>query len=266
MSVLRHEKEKEYNRLVMSLLESKYDGNILMYKQAENDVKEQLALIKKIKTTNNLIAKNEHNIKEMYTKFTYADLHNKTVSLDYIAGPEALLAYSLDYLSVKRIFPFSINNLMLDSKEKDVRKADTDDKRQKALDVFNWVQSRIVGTQFSLSNLYLDKKLGIFKYNTNMRDQNYGNVMQFITAKIDSKKEIRISGTNLRGNLLDLSHKYDQLFNYFILFGFTEFYARCNCPEYVRKYSKRNGIQNYFCSHILYSMAQLPYYLMYTLQ
>ena len=45
-----------------------------------------------------------------------------------------------------------------------------------------------------------------------MRDKSYGNVLQFITGKIDKNKVLQISGTDLKDNLVNLSNNYASLF------------------------------------------------------
>ena len=107
----------------------------------------------------------------------------------------------------------------------------------------------------------LDKKNGIFTFTTSMQDRNYGAVKQFITVKYDKNKKLKIPTTDLTGTIKELSDKYNMLLMYFMMFGFNEIYCRCTCQDYILKYSKRQGISNYFCSHILYSLVQMPWYL-----
>lgn len=264
MSILRHEKERQFFKLVTAKLEEKYDGNVLFYNDAEKDVKEQLALIKKLKLVNNIAESVSLN---SYQKHTHVDLSNKIASIELDDGPEALLGYSLEFLSVRRIFPHSLVTFLDKNKNRDLRNLDRNDykKVDEANKVFNWVKDRVLNNQFALGNISLDRSSGVFRYNTSIRDNNFGSTLQYITAQIDKNRLFKIPGTDLKKNLLDLSKDYSSLFSYFMAFGFTEFYARCTCPDYIKKYSKRNGIQNYFCPHILYSMSQMPYYLIYAL-
>jgi len=262
MSIFRHEKENQFFKLVMNRLDEKYNGNIFHYNNAENDVKSQLQLIRKLKSVSAIYE--SQNITNKYTKHTHIDLNKKIAEIEYSDYPEALLSYSLEFLSVKRIFPYSLVTFLDKNKDKDLAKLNPS-KRDEANKVFTWVKDRILNTQFTLGNISLDKESGVFKYSTSIRDNNFGTTLQYMTAIIDKSKVIQIPGTNLKKNLLELSHDYSSLFAYFMAFGFTEFYTRCTCPDYIKKYSKKNGISNYFCPHILYSLSQMPYYLIYTL-
>jgi hypothetical protein len=262
MSVLRHEKETQLFKMVMNRLDEKYNGDIFHYNDAENDVKSQLQLIRKLKSVNTI--HESKNIANKYTKHTHIDLTNNLAEIEYSDCPEALLGYSLEFLSVRRIFPHSLVTFLDKNKARDLAKMDPT-KRDEATKVFTWVKDRVLNTQFALGNISLDKSSGIFKYNTSIKDLTFGSTLQYMTAHIDKSRVMQIPGTDLKKNLLELSHDYNSLFSYFMAFGFTEFYARCTCPDYIRKYSKRNGISNYFCPHILYSLSQMPYYLIYTL-
>ena len=262
MSVLRHEKETQFFKMVMHRLDEKYDGDIFHYSDAESDVKNQLQLIKKLKAVNNI--HESKSIETSYTKHTRVDLNRKVAELEYSDCPEALLGYSLEFLSVRRIFPHSLVTFLDKNKARDLAKLEPS-KVDEATKVFTWVKDRVLNTQFALGNISLDKSSGVFKYNTSIKDNNFGSTLQYMTAHIDKSRTIQIPGTDLKKKLLYLSKDYSSLFAYFMAFGFTEFYARCTCPDYIRKYSKRNGISNYFCPHILYSLSQMPYYLIYTL-
>lgn len=260
LSLLDIQAEK-YNNEIMSLLHEKYNDNLLNYNKAENDIIEKNNLINKLHKLNSNINIIEDNMSN--TKFTYVNLLNKTTSINYNNVPEPLLSYSLDFLNVKHIFPYPLETLLNIHKNKDKQ---THHNSDEAKNVIQWVRNRVLTTNISLMNLSIDKKTGIFRYNTSMRDSSYGSVLQYFTAKLDNNKIVNIDGTKLRGKIIDLSNDYSSLFTYFILLGFTEFYARCTCFDYVRKYSKRYGIANYFCPHILYTMTQMPYYLMYILK
>jgi hypothetical protein len=248
--------------MVMNRLDEKYNGNIFHYNDAENDVKSQLQLIRKLKSISRITE--SQNPKNIYSKHTYVDLNNKSVEIEYSDSPEVLLSYSLEFLSVRRIFPHSLVTLLDKNKSRDLSKIEPN-KLNEATKIFTWVKDRVLNTQFSLGNISLDKNSGIFKYNTCIKDMTFGSTLQYMTARIDSSRVMQIPGTNLKKNLLELSQDYSSLFAYFMAFGFTEFHVRCTCPDYIRKYSKRNGISNYFCPHILYSLSQMPYYLIYTL-
>ena len=141
-----------------------------------------------------------------------------------------------------------------------LKKAKSVDEQTEAARILTWAKSRILNTQFQVNSLSIDRKDGILTYNTTTRDNSFGATLQYITAKIDKNKLVTIENLGIKKPILDISRDYNTLFTYFIMFGFTEFYARCTCSDYYSKYSKKRGIQNYFCSHILYSMAQFPWY------
>ncbi len=263
-SVLRHERENQFSKLVLSILNDSYGGNVLKYKDAERDARDFTQLSKKLRRAAALEL-DLSKVKSPYLKYTHVDLKNSVVSVVLTEYPEVLLGYNIDYLKSKRFFPFGLDYLFQRSKFKDLRKVrDSRDKEQEAKYVFNWVRDRVLNNYFSVSNIQVDKKLGRVEFSSNFRDQNYGMTIQNIVAKIPNDKHLNISG--LKGTALELSRDYDTLFLYFSMLGFTEIFARCSCPEYVRKHSRKYGISNYFCSHLLYSIMQFPYYLMYVLQ
>lgn len=261
LSILRYERTDKFHKMVLKTLNEKYNGNIIFYDKAEEDTKEYIKNMKKLKTTASLANSfilSESELKDC--KITNVNLKEKSVSLVYDKNPELVLAYTLEYLSYRRMFPYSINNLIDKSINKD-RKSSPEEVEN----IIKWVKHKILEINFNVAELSLNKDLGLFRFGSIMRDPLYGSIRQEITAQIPSDREINFSGTSIKGKPIDLAKNYSTLFNYFIMFGLTEFNARCNCPDYIRKYSKRRGIGNYFCPHILYSMAQLPYYMMYVL-
>ena len=260
MSVLRYERTDKFYNMVLKTLNEKYDGNIIYYNKAEEDTKEYIKNLKKLKSTTTLansFVLSDNEIKKH--KITNVNLVEKSVSLIYDENPEIVLAYTLEYLSYRRMFPYSINNLI----DKNISK-DRKNSSEEAENVIKWVKHKILEINFNVAELSLNKNSGLFRFGSIMRDPVYGSLRQEITAQIPSDREINISGT-IKGKPINLAKDYNTLFTYFIMFGLTELNARCNCPDYIRKYSKRRGIGNYFCPHILYSMAQLPYYMMYVL-
>jgi len=260
---IRHQKENAFNNLVYKFLEENFNGNVLRYHDAENMAKEHLELIRKLKKINSISVTANTANSVVYQKHTHVDLKNNIVSIEYDEGPEALLAYNIDYLTVKRILPFPLTTFLDKTRAKD--KKIENEKKEEASAVFRWVKDRVLNNYFSISNISLDKNSGIFRYNTSMRLGENSPTIQFITAQMEKNKIFSIPGTDLKKSLFELSKDYYSLFSYFMVFGFTEFHARCTCSDYVKKYSKRNGIANYFCPHILFSLTQLPYYLIYTL-
>lgn len=253
---------------IMSLLQSKYNGDLNYYDKAEKEISNKMKMRYRLKYLNNIAMSDENALKiNDPIKHTYVNLKDKTAWIEEMTDStlDAVLAYSYDYLSVKRILPYSLNTFLNNAKNKDKLKAKTKEEQDRAQDTFEWVQNRVLNTQFSLSSLSLNKKTGTLQYNTATRDVNYGMTLQFITVVIDPSKLINLSGTDISGKILDLSQNSHLLFNYFLMFGFSEFYARCTCPDYYSKYSRKRGVANYMCSHLLYSLAQLPYYAFYYL-
>ena len=256
-------KDDIYINEIMALLATDYNNNLHYYDKAKEEVYQKYNLISRLNSFN---TNNNYINYDDYRKTTHIDIKNKTLSLEYSNAPDALLAYNYEFMTVRRIFPYSLNTFVELNKTKDLGKAKTEDEKNEALRVIQWVKDRILTTNFSLGNISVDKENGVFKYNTNQRDANYGPTLQYITCKLPTDRSINIPMTNQNGPIKNIAKNYDTLFSYFMAFGFTEFYARCTCFDYVRKYAKRDGISNYFCPHILYAMAQLPYYLIYTLK
>lgn len=259
MGFFQHKKQTEYSKSVMRILNEKYDGNLLRWRDAENELKQTNAFLNKLKDINYISGEISLNKESQDNKVTHIDFNNDMIDLAYTQKlPEPLLAYTLEYLSVKRIMPFSISQLIDNNKNKDYKKKkDTHEVAR----VLEYVKERVLTLNFTLQGINLDKKNGIFTYTTSMQDRNYGNVKQFITVRYDADKKLHIPTTDLTGTIQDLSNQYSLLLMYFMMFGFNEIFCRCTCQDYILKYSKRQNISNYFCSHILYSLAQMPWYL-----
>lgn len=265
MSLYRHQKENQYFNNIMKIINTKYNGNILYYKQAENDYNDIKSLSKHIEVTQNYINSsiNQNNLE--YIKYTYMNLHKNIIAYDYIETPGIILGYNLENLAVKRILPKSLSSFIDKCKFKDY-KQNSYDKYDEISKVYAWVKTRILDMQFNLKSISLDRKNGKFEYNTTVKDSEFGTIQQFITARIDRSRNVRVTNTDLYGKPYDIANNYHMLFSYFMMFGFAEFYAKCTCNDYVRKYNTKIATQNYLCPHILYSLTQLPYYLMYTLE
>lgn len=258
MSIYRYEKEKNYDRLVKKILVSKFNNDISYFKDAE------IFAQKYIKTLNTLKKIEEFgyiNQSVKLSKYTNIDFINKEISLSYSDNPEALISQTLEFLSVKKVLPYSSSQFIEKLKEKDRKELHPSDEASKVL---QWVKDRILNYQFSLSNLSYDRNNGKLSYVTRTRDTDLGSSVQSFTCIVEQNKIIQISSTDLKNNRKELSKDYFSLFAYFTMFGFTEIYAKCTCQEYNQKYGKKLGNANYFCPHILYSLSQLPYYLMYT--
>lgn len=259
MGFFQHKKQSEYSKSIMRILNDKYDGNLLHWRDAENELKHTNSFLNKLKDINYISGEISLDKEKQDNKVTHIDFGNDVIDLTYTQKlPEPLLAYTLEYLSVKRIMPFSISQLIDNNKMKDYKKSDD---AHEVARVFDYVKERVLTLNFTLQGMNLDKKNGIFTFTTSMQDRNYGAVKQFITVKYDKNKKLKIPTTDLTGTIKELSDKYNMLLMYFMMFGFNEIYCRCTCQDYILKYSKRQGISNYFCSHILYSLVQIPWYL-----
>lgn len=254
---------------IFRVLKEKYHNDLSKYALAEKEVDGILSVKKRLNYLNDNINNISCSQNKGYTKSTYVNLNSKIAYIeetdDSNIDSSAVLAYSYDYLTVRRLFPFSLDTYLNTSRVKDNAKAKKNEDQERVYDIFKWVRSRLLDNQFTLNSITVNKSNGTLQYNTLIRDNNFGTVAQYITAVIDPSRVIHIDNTDITDNMLKLSTNSNLLFNYFILFGFTEFYARCTCQDYYRKYAKKRGVANYFCSHILYSMAQLPYYAMYYL-
>lgn len=248
---------------IFRLIDEKYDGDLRCYDLAEKEVMKRISRNNSLIDIRNSLVANRDKFNETdKCKYTRVDLINDSVDIEMIGNSnlEPILAYSYEYMTTKRLFPFSLNLLFDNAYGKDKRKAKSVDEQTEAARILTWAKSRILNTQFQVNSLSIDRKDGILTYNTTTRDSSFGATLQYITAKIDKNKLVTIENLGIKKPVLDISRDYNTLFTYFIMFGFTEFYARCTCSDYYSKYSKKRGIQNYFCSHILYSMAQFPWY------
>jgi hypothetical protein len=249
----------------MKIIDTKYNGNLLYFKQAENDYNNIKKLSIQIEKTQECINASVKPNNTEHIKYTYINLNNNIIAYDYIEAPGIILGYNLENLAVKRILPKSLSSFIDKCKFKDY-KQHSYDKYDEISKVYTWVKNRILDMQFNLKSISLDRKNGKFEYNTTVKDSEFGTIQQFITARIDRSRNVRVTGTDLYGKPYEIANNYHMLFSYFMMFGFTEFYAKCTCNDYVKKYNTKIATQNYLCPHILYSLTQLPYYLMYTLE
>lgn len=261
MGFYRYEKENLFINKVFKRLDEKYNGNINFYKQAEKDIKEQENLLSSLKKAR-LFACNsnekdkKHIIFDLKDKKIYESFSNRELN--------PILSYSLDFLSTRKILPFTFNELNMRTYYKEYSKAKNFEEKAKLAKILQWVQLRSQWN-IQLQNCSLDKKNGILTYTTQIKEPNVGNFMQNITILIDKNKKLDINGYNTSQYIKDTSLDFKMLFNYFILLGGNEVYTRCNCNEFNRKHSKKYGISNFMCSHLMFSLTQLPYYVYYLL-
>ena len=247
---------------IMQLIETKYHNDFSHYCDAEKEIDNSIRIYNNLIGLSTNINNNQGLFSTKNEKTTYVDLKNKTVWLENAndCDVNAVISYSYDYMTTRRVFPYSLNLLFDRSYNKDKYKLKNEDEKTQALKILNWVKERTLNTQFQLISMNLDKNTGILNYNTSTRDSTFGNTLQYITAVIDKKRKVNIPNLGITDTPFNIAKNFSSAFTYFIMFGFTEFYARCNCNDYYQKYTKRKGIQNYFCSHIMYSLAQFPWY------
>lgn len=264
MSLLRHEKENQFDRYVNKILDNIYGGNILYYKQAEEEAKNLLKIRKNINEFVSQTSLLSKEIKTPYNKYMHIDLKKQIVSTLLTEATDAILGYNLEFLRTRRFFPMSLNEFIDKIINKDKKKIDYKDfdKSKEAKRVFEYVKERVINSYFVLNNIMIDRNRGVIEYVTSSRDYDYGNVIQYITIKVPNDLDVNVKFSGLKDKPSKLIKDYESLFTYFTLFGFSEIYARCTCPNFVRKHSRKYGVANYFCNHILYSMMQLPYYIM----
>lgn len=263
MSFYRHEKEKLFIEKVFKRLDEKYDSNVSFYKNAEKDVIEQEKLIHKLKKAS-VFAQEITLLNSEKEKHTVIDFNNKEISLAYSNDYNSVLGYTLDFAAVRRNMPISMTELINKTYHKDYSKQRTHDNRSKLARILQWVQMRSAWN-IQLQNCSLNKKEGLLNYRTMVNEPNVGTFSQNITIVINREKKLDINGYSVTQYIKSASLDFDVLFNYFMLLGSSEIYSSCNCPEYNRKHSRKRGNANYFCTHLMFSMSQLPYYAYYLL-
>lgn len=258
MSRYRVVKEKEkYNKLV-KILNDRFNGDLNKLKEAEEYLNFEKKIDKERKVfvaANRTIELIDEDNKKIKDKVTYVDTKNNEISLTD-AKNSLVLGYNMDSYSMMRISPITITSFLESLKSKDLAKSNN---KGEVLNILNFVKSRIVSRNISLSGLHIDKTNKIIEYSTNIVDQQYGSVRQYITSKADLNSIVTIS--SMMNKKVDYwASEYKTLFAFFTLFSMNEIYFRCTCPEYNRKYSKRLGIGNYMCNHILNSISMFPYF------
>lgn len=264
MGFYRHEKEKLFVEKVFKVLDEKYNGNMSFFKQAENEAKEQEKLISKLKKASlygnelitDLFEEKKHIIFDLKNEKIFESFSNKNLN--------HILAYSLDFLSTRKILPFSFNELITKTYYKEYSKAKNFNEKAKLTQILQWVSLRSQWN-IQLQNCALNKKEGKLNYSTLIKDPGKGTFTQTITIFLDKEKKIDINGYKTSEYAKNVSLDFSMLFKYFILLGGNEIYSSCNCPDFNRKHSKKYGNSNFLCSHLMFSLTQLPYYVYYLL-
>lgn len=262
MSFYRHEKEKRFVDSVFKCLDNKYNGNIIFYKQAEQDVREQEMLATKLKRTA-LFAK-----KQIFTdriKYTHFDFDKELISTVYADNNiNSILSINLDYLYVQKTTPFPMRELINKGYASDNRKQKTNANKGKLNLIEAWIKNRS-DWNIQLQNCTLDRKNRTINYVTSIQARGQGSYTQTANITINKTKKIDIPGYKKLQYMKDACFDYKILFNYFMLLDCSEIYFRCNCPEFNRKKGTHKSGSNYMCPHLMFSMSQLPYYTYYLL-
>ncbi len=145
----------------MKIINTKYNGNILYYKQAENDYNDIKSLSKHIEVAQNYINSsiNQNNLE--YIKYTYMNLHKNIIAYDYVETPGIILGYNLENLAVKRILPKSLSSFIDKCKFKDY-KQNSYDKYDEIRNKFGSLTDKALQTIFSCFQLSIIKVRVIF--------------------------------------------------------------------------------------------------------
>ena len=257
---IRHQKENERWNAIQTVLEEKFDGNPIYLKDAEEYYDDHTDKIKKFKNTSNILS-SIVTVKEGPSthKTSVFDLVNEQAYLFYPVESSAILSYTIDTLGYKRIFPTSISSLMNKNIGSDYSKSGTSDRKENVKEIEKFLRNFCSRYNLTVNKIDKNVKTGTIQFETTQYDQVYGATRQFITLVIDKTKKFSIK--DIKNNVDAIARDYTSLFSYFSLFGFSEIFSRCSCKNYLTKYNKKRGIQNYCCSHLMYSMSIFPHYL-----
>lgn len=255
---LRNKKESEHKKLINQILDKEFNSNPAYLKEAEKKLDSNIAAIKKYKVFNNILSSIKTNTNTIENKTTNIDFINKNMCLCYSAESISILGYSLGSLSNHKIFPVNISSLFNKNINFDINRSKTVDEIEKIRHIETFLKNFYSKYNLTVNRIQKDTNNGIIYFETNQIDAIFGTSRQYISIKLDSNKIFSIK--NIKDNLKNLSNDYKSLFSFFMLFGFSDIYAKCSCKNYMSKYNKKLGIQNYLCNHILYSMSMFPYY------
>ena len=255
---MRHQKEREKWNNVVKIIDESFEGDRKHKHEAEEIYVSRKSHLRKLKSASNILSSiavlKEGNEE---CKTSHFDLVNEEVSLFYPLESPAILGYSLDGLNCRKIFPISITSLI----NKNIARDRSNPKNSKeALDeIQRFLKNFCSSYNLTVSRVDLNKGTGVFNFETIQRDNLYGSVKQYMTVVLDKNKQFQLN--TIKDNVGKLSMDYRSLLSFFTLFGFGEIYAKCTCRNYLSKYTKKRGQQNYYCPHLLYSMSMFPYYL-----
>lgn len=242
------------------ILDDRFDGDPTYIKEAEDIYHNKIMQGKKLQVLSDIlssIAVLEDGDPD--TKTSRFDLENKEAYLFYPLESPAMLAYSLDSLSYRKIFPISISNLLNRNTNFDRNNTKTQEDRSKLLEISTFIKNFCSKYNFSVSKVQKDVRSGTIQFESIQMDPVFGPCRQYITVVLNKNKTFSIN--KIKDSLENFSREYKSLFSYFSLFGFSDIYTKCTCRNYLSSYSKKRGMQNYCCSHIFYAMSMFPYYL-----
>ena len=264
VTYLRHQKEKYYWSEIKKILDSQFDGNINYVKEAENIFNKKKNNTKTLKNMNNILSSikihSEGNIKN---KTSCLDLINEKAYIMYPLEQTALLAYSLTDIGYRRLFPSNISSVINRNIQLDKNNAKNKEYSDNVNSINNFLKIFLNNYKLNVTTIQKDQNNGTIQFETNQSDPVLGICRQYMTIVIDKNQKFALN--NIKNNVGNLAKDYKSLFAYFALFGFSEIYSRCTCTNYLSKFSKKRGMQNYTCNHLFYSMSLFPYYVLYAL-
>lgn len=255
---MRHLKESIYEKnvekLTREILASEYEDSMFNYfdarKQAINTIKQKQKLSTIISVSNN-----DNSTK---TNYTYYDSFDN--SLSFVESDKSIiLSHPLNFFMVKKILPVSLDGILEKVKSYDNRKVKN--KKDFKL-IFDDIKTRILTRNFVVKRFDSDKA-GKFSFETSQSQPGEGSCMQYIYVTYDPKKIVQLKNKTKK-SIGEVSKEYRTLLMYYTIFDSNEIYMRCTCKDYLSKKGKKLfGSTNYMCNHLMWSMANLPYYLTY---
>ena len=256
---MRHLKEHIYEKNIeektREILASDYDDNMFNYfdarKQAINLIKQK----QKISTIVS-ISNNDENIKE---KYTYYDSFDHTIS--FVENDKnIILSHPLNFFMVRKILPISLDSLINKVKDYDLRK--NYGNKNKVNNIIKDISERIYSRNFIVKR-FSENTPGSYVFETSQFQKNEGMCSQYVYVKIDGNKLVELKDKTKK-SIKNLSKEYRSLLMYYTIFDSNEIYMRCTCRDYTQKRGKKEfGSTNYMCNHLMWSVANLPYYLTY---
>lgn len=256
----RYIKEREKWTDIKKILENQFGGDPNYIKDAEDIYHDRLFQSKRLQNLSSILSSiavlKDGDPDSKTSRF---DLDNKEAYLFYPLESPSILAYSLDSLSYRKLFPISISSLFNRNANIDRNKAKTLEEREKLLEISTFIKNFCSKYNFSVTKIQKDINAGTIQFESIQMDPVFGPCRQYITTVLNKNKSFSIN--RIKDNLENFSRDYKSMFSYFSLFGFSDIYTKCTCRNYLSSYTKKRGMQNYCCSHIFYAMSMFPYYI-----